>query len=64
MEGIIKWIKRQWYKQYTYQTRYDSIKNGKFKVLYTDINRESTPMCWKAASDYAEIFNGKVLDNF
>lgn len=60
--GTIRWIKRQWYKQFNYSPFWETAY-GKFRVLYKD-GKRSIPMTWKNANSYATIFGGKVIDNF
>ena len=62
MRNTIRWVKRQWYKIFYYSPYWESAY-GKFRVLYKD-GAKSVPMCYKNAKSYAEIFNGKVIDNF
>lgn len=63
IDGVIRFLKRGWYKLAFYEGRSDNRNRGKFKVLY-DNGRMSENMCWKVANDYAEMFKGKVLDSF
>lgn len=51
LRRIPRSVKRFWYKRQLY-TPFYAISFGKFRVLYQD------------AKDYAEIFKGKVIDNF
>ena len=61
--GVVRFLKREWYKLAFYEGRGNNRNKGKFKVLYDD-GRISENMCWKVANDYAEMFKGKVLDSF
>ena len=62
MRNIVRFIKRQWHKLETLTPFYmDAL--GKFRVKYND-GRISRPMDYATAKDYAEMFGGKVIDNF
>jgi hypothetical protein len=61
--GVVRFLKREWYKLAFYEGRGNNRNKGKFKVLYND-GRMSENMCWKVANDYAQMFGVKVLDSF
>lgn len=65
-ETITRKLKRFWYKL-TGPTKdralYIHSMYGKFRVLYSDGNK-SQPFGYSVAKDYAEMFNGTVIDNF
>lgn len=60
---MIRWVRRQWYKLFFYESLDSNRLYGKFRVVYPD-GKRSQPFCWETAQTYASIFGGKVIDNF
>ena len=63
MKNFIRFLKRQYYKLFYYESRGDDAMFGKFRVRYKD-GKISQKMCWSSAKTYASIFNGEIIDAF
>jgi len=60
---IFRFIKRQYYKLFDYDSRQDNDSKGKFRVKYID-GSTTTKMSFWAAKTYSELFNGTIIDAF
>ena len=60
MKRIVKWIKFQFAKIPSYESRGDDALYGKFRVFYSD-GKISQKMCYSTAKNYASMFNGEVI---
>jgi hypothetical protein len=63
MGKIIRFLKREYYKLFYYESRGNDAMFGKFRVKYKD-GKISQKMCWHSAKNYASIFNGEIIDAF
>lgn len=63
IKRIIYFLRREYYKLFVYENRGDDAMFGRFRVLYPD-GKRTQRMCYKSAKTYADLFKGKIIDDF